>query len=115
MMNSGSRPWAEKTRHPFDILLAAIGEQTRRDYQKDLRELLMRYRKKHGCTPDGDAEEVIGTLIDEFWDSVPAADMVDAERFLFEIGCSRDAVMLFRKKALKAVSSGKRTAKRKNR
>lgn len=115
MMSSGSRPWAEKTQHPFDILLTAIGEQTRRDYQKDLRELLMRYRKKHKHPPEGNAEEVIDTLVDEFESSAPAADMMEAERFLFEIGCGREAVMLFRDKALKAVLSGTRTAKRKNR
>ena len=54
-------------------------------------------------------------MLDEFEGSVPAVDMLDAERFLFEIGCDREAVMLFREKALKAVLSGKRTAKRKNR
>lgn len=115
MMNSGSRPWAEKPQHPFDVLLTAIGEQTRRDYQRDLRELLMRYKKKHKHLPDGNAEEVIDALLDEFESSVPAADMMDAERFLFEIGCSREAVILFRDKALKAVLSGARTEKRKNR
>ena len=114
-MNSGSRPWAEKPQHPFDILLTAIGEQTRRDYQRDLRELLIRYRKKHKHPPEGNAEEVIDALLDEFESSIPAADMMEAERFLFEIGCGREAVMLFRKKALKAVLSGTRTAKRKNR
>ena len=115
MMNSGSRPWAEKTKHPFDILLTAIGEQTRRDYQRDLRELLMRYRKKYKRPPEGDAEEIIDALVNEFESSIPAVDMMEAERFLFEIGCDRDAVMLFREKALEAVLSGTRTAKRKNR
>jgi hypothetical protein len=115
MMNSGSRPWAERPQHPFDVLLTAIGEQTRRDYRRDLRELLMRYRKRHKRPPEGDAEEVIGALVDEFEGSAPAADMTEVERFLFEIGCDREAVTRFREEALKAVLSGKRTAKRKNR
>lgn len=115
MMNSGSRPWAEKTKTPFDTLITAVGEQTRRDYQKDLRGLLTRYRKRHKRPPEGDAEEIIDTLIDEFKDSAPAEDMMEIEKFLCEIGLTKDAVMRLRAIALEMVLSGKRTAKRKNR
>lgn len=105
MMKPGIRPWAEKTATPFETLMAAVGEQTRRDYLSDLRVLLGKYRKERRCLPEGSAVKVIDSLIGEFKDSAPAKDMSEIEELLRVIGCTKKTVMRLREIALDTVLS----------